>query len=292
MPSIHKWSGKLTLLSPLSHGADQTLSNHTKFRRLDVAQPDGTSLGVPCYSGNAFRGKLRRLIAADLVELLGTGTEPQMFPKDVYYGLFAGGALEKGSTSRNIEVGWRVEARRLVPALSLLGTARKNQMLQGKLSVGMAWPIAKETVSATGIISDACIWEMVQDIQYTRRDDHEGYSEAEKQAAAQGSMFGEEEKGDKKEKETGPQQMLYQIECLIPGTVLDHSFGIRDATDLELSCFGRMMRLFEEQPVLGSKSGSGHGRVKPEYEPEWPEDSLYLEHVAENKDGILEILGL
>lgn len=261
-----KWTGTLTLKAPLSHLSDETLSIDSKFRRMRI-QRSGKPEEIPVYTGNAFRGRLRRLIMADLIELCGGG----QLPDKMYYTLFSGGALEKGAGKSALDVAFRRLARSTIPPLSLLGAAHTNQMISGKLRVGIAWPVATETAEITGHASQSSIWEMTDEIFYTRKDDLE----------------------DKKDTEAPPQQMKYTVEVLVAGTVLQHTFGLAGQCDeTELACFGRMMRLFEADPILGGKSGTGHGLVDPQYTPDWPDAGPYLQFVADNKDGIRKFLGL
>lgn len=264
---IQIWQGLITLLAPLSHNSDENMGVDTKFRRIKIIV-DGKPQLIPVYSGNAYRGKLRRLAALDFLERIGITLHGDSKISDkLYYTLFSGGSLQKGSTSRGkLDVGLKRKIREHVPFLSLFGAAVSNQMLPGKLSVGIATPIATET--GGGEITDLSVWDHAQEIFYSRRDDLE----------------------DKGLGRSDPQQMRYTVECLSPGVQLTHEFVLRHATDLEASCFGAIMRKFEADPVLGGKSGVGHGKVQTAYSPEWPSEGLYCDWLNDNKGKSEEFL--
>ena len=61
---------------------------------------------------------------------------------------------------------------------------------------------------------------------------------------------------------------------------------MRHASDIELSCFGSILRAFEADPVLGGKSGTGHGKVQLQYEPGWPDAGPYYEFLETNREEI------
>jgi hypothetical protein len=262
---IYKNKGRLTLLSPLSHNDEVTLSVDTKFRRM-AFMVDGRKVPLPVYSGNAFRGRLRRLIGRDLLEQIGLS---EISP-ELHYLIFCGGSLKQGAKQDYIEVGKRRALREHVPPLSLLGTAAQNWIVAGKLRVGVAMPICKELAPYTGIHSEQSVWSMLDEVYYTRRDDLEDRPER-----------GEDEQR---------QQMKYTVEVLVPGVVLDHTIHAEGCNELELSCLGRMMRLLEEDGSLGGMSGKGHGKVKFEYEGSWPDPASYLAFLSEKKDAIINYL--
>lgn len=258
---IGKWEGTITVLSPLAHNSDEPLGVDTKYRRIKYFV-DGKGLEIPIYSGNAFRGILRRLLARDFLNRLGV----EKVSDHLYYALFAGGSLDKGSSQEFIDVRFRRDLRRNIRFLSLLGTAFQNSILPGILDVGIGIPIAKETQVYTGIESEQGIFEMLTEVFYTRRDDLE------------------DRVGDK----TEAQQMKYTIECLVPGTRLHHTFTLTQANGLEQSCFGAAMALFSKDSVLGGKSGTGHGKVALSYSPEFPSPEPYWQNIEERKAEIAD----
>lgn len=164
---IQRWSGVITVRSPLAHNSDENVGTDSKFRRIKIQTPEGEAM-IPMYSGNAFRGRLRRLAASDFLERLGIGGQNESRISDkLYYCMFSGGALQKGSTSNYIDVGAKRDLRANIPFLSLFGTAFHNQMLAGKLSVGMGIPVAKETAAMTGVPANVSVWDLVDEVFYT-----------------------------------------------------------------------------------------------------------------------------
>jgi hypothetical protein len=240
------------------------MGTDAKIRRIKVVGPDGDVM-VPMYSGNAFRGKLRRVAADDFLSRIGVDRRSGAAITDkLYFCLFSGGSLQKGVASSHIEVGQKRDLRKHVPFLSLFGTAFGSQMLAGKARIGFGVPIAKETVFMTGVDSSVSVWDIVDEVFYTRRDDLED-----------------------KDKGQDPHQMKYSVECLAPNTGLAHEMVLCHPNEIELACFGAVMRLFCEDPVLGGKSGIGHGRAKMDYAPGWPESGLYYDYLEAEKDSIL-----
>lgn len=258
-----KFSGTITALSPLAHNSDESCGTDTKFRRVECFY-QGLPVQVPIYSGNAFRGILRRIMARQFCDLIGLG-EKSLSDK-LYYTWFTGGSLTKGVAQNHIEVGKKRDIRTNIPFLSLLGSAIGNMILEGKLNVWMALPIAKETQDMTGIESNRSIYEMTTEVFYTRRDDLE----------------------DPRDEKTQAQQMKYNIEVLRPGVKLQHGFVLSNIDKIEAGCFAHGMKKMCQNGVLGGKNATGHGRVKFEYSPEWQQEAPFLEYIEKNKKGILE----
>jgi hypothetical protein len=256
-------TGTITCLSPLSHNSDEAVGTDTKFRRTKLQTPSGPQL-IPVYSGNAFRGKLRRIAALDFLERIGITLDGDNKISDrLYFTMFSGGSLQKGSSSGGkLDIGFKRELREHIPFLSLFGTAVSNQMIQGKLSVGIAVPVAVEICPNE---SDRSVWDLVEEIFYTRRDDLEN---------------------PETPNNDDPQQMKYSGECLSAGTTLKHEFLLNNANDVETSCFGAIMQRFLENPVLGGRSGIGHGKVKLDYKPKWPDGSIYDKHIKTHSEKI------
>lgn len=260
-----KYNGTITTLSPLSHNSDESLGTDTKFRRIQIVH-EGKTIRIPVYSGNAFRGILRRLAARQFCNLLGM---PKESMSDVlYYTWYTGGALQKGASQNHIEVGRKRELRKHIPFLSLFGSAISNQIIEGKLHIGIGVPISKETMNMTGRKSALSIWEMTDEIFYTRRDDLEDPQE--------------------KKKDDSAHQMKYTIEVLIPGVELSHSITLNKGNEVEYACLGHAISAMIEEGVLGGKGGTGHGKVKFDYSPNFANPKKYLDYVNAKKGDILE----
>lgn len=257
----YRFEGTITILSPLAHNSDESAGTDTKFRRMSIFC-EKKRMEIPVYSGNAFRGIFRRLAARQFCDRLGF----EKLSDKLYYCFFTGGSLQKGAAQNHIDIGKKRKLREKIPFLSLLGSAVSNQIIPGKLQVDMGVPIAKETTDMTGIISDLTIWEMTDEIFYTRRDDLEDRQDEQKQA----------------------QQMKYNIEVLVPGVVMTHGFVLSCVNEIEAGCFTHAIQKMQDVGILGGKSGTGHGRVKLEYEPEWPDEKPYLDFLGKEKTKIVE----
>lgn len=252
------FSGVITLTSPLAHGADEKMGVDTKFRRI-VHMVDGKTEEIPTVSGNSIRGVMRRLIAYDYIQRLGL--EKQGISDKLYYTLFSGGALEKGSVVDHINVGTRREMREMIPFLSVWGGAVGNQIMSGKLIVENAIPICMETMAYTGKESILSYWDCLQEVYMTRRDDLEDNSRQEGEQAT---------------------QMKYTIECLVPGTRLQHGFVIFDCNAIEAACFRFALHLWMRDACIGGKSAVGLGRFEADYDA--GDYQGYMDYVEENKE--------
>lgn len=287
MPNSIKFTGKIKLLSPMAHNSDENVGTDTKFRRIGIVF-ENKVIRIPDYSGNAFRGILRRIAAKQFCDLLGIKKEEISLA--MYYTFFVGGSLKKGSAQNFIEVGQKREMRKMVPFLSLWGTALQNQIIAGKMDIGIAWPICRETAHLTGIESAMTIWEITDEIFYTRRDDLEDakFVGAEKKEEKSADLFEEEPDKKKKPEKKEAQQMKYTIECLVPGVELYHTICLNMVDEIEESCFGYAIREFTKDGKLGGKSGTGHGQCAYDYSPAWPEPTAYIDYVRQNKDEIIK----
>lgn len=255
---------KITTLAPMSHNSDESVGIDTKFRRMEMFCGDHGLIPVPVYSGNAFRGILRRIAARQFCELLGYNGVDKSLKDALYYTFFCGGSLQKGSAQDYIEIGKRQDLRRMIPFLSIFGSAVQNQIIGGRLQIGVMVPVSKETVWNTGIESTDSVWEMTEEVFYTRRDDLE----------------------DKVDGQV--QQMKYTVECIKAGVCLAQVITVKSSNPVELGCFGHAMDEMIKTGVIGGKSGVGHGRVIFEPSPSLPDASPYLDYIEKNKKEIAE----
>jgi hypothetical protein len=261
--------GNITALSPLHHGSNEQYGTTRLILTLPtiIKNENGETEidNIPCIHGNAIRGYLRRLIMQDMLDLI----DYQLDSKKLYHFLFTGGMLEavsnKDAGSINLPLKKRI--RDTLPPISLLGSALGNQMFNGKLKVMMADIVCKETQHYYEDYNSFSAYNLKTQDFGTRLDDLQERKEGE--AAT---------------------QMKYEFEALIRGTKFTHEFILEDMNDVEYACFIHMIRLWEERPFLGGKSGSGYGKVKLDY-PIINEDNdkSYLQFIEDNK---VEIKGL
>jgi CRISPR type IV-associated protein Csf3 len=186
--------------------------------------------------------------------------------------LMSGGALEdagEGSGKVNIEMNKRI--RSLLPMLSLLGSSYLNQALAGKMCVGHLLPYCVELVEGGFIepldgINLRSIYELLPWTHGTRRDDREIASE-------------------------NTQQMIFEYEVFLPGTVLVGDFVLRYPNALESSAFAHLLNLWQEYPTVGAREAQGHGRLRLKLRNPLPESpERYLAFLQENAGEIRALL--
>lgn len=263
--------GVLTALSPIHSGSDEGTGNEKTLRTLTYNLPTGPE-EVPVISGNAIRGILRRLIMADLIEQVGFQPTDAKGQVRLYHSLFAGGTLEQVAEkdSGYIDLALKSQIRAILPPLALLGTAIRNQMLEGKLDVAYAVPRANEL--AAFLRPDPPITAVLGDLQKqtfnTRRD---------------------EMAADAKANGGSSSQMLHTWWYIPPGTVFQHGFTLTNPSVVEAACLGRMIDLWRMRPRLGAKAGTGNAEVRLDYS-DVPDPVPYLKFLEDNKANILKML--
>lgn len=259
----------LKLLSPLMHYGDERMGT-MQIARCMKFEYNGDFIDIPVYSGNAFRGIMRRIAMRDFLEKIDIAEEG-ISPK-LYHLFFTGGTLTGGG--RFCEIGEKREMRRLCPPLSLFGSAIGDQIPEGKMKVGIFKPICKETEDYTGIHSDVSFYDMLEEIFYTRRDDLKSSS----------YDIIKNENNEKNKKEN-PVQMKYEMQALSAGTNLISSIVIENSNDIEESCLESIIEKFKEMPFIGGKSATGHGEVVITYKGS-KGSSLYYDYLEQNKEEI------
>jgi hypothetical protein len=237
------------------------------LRRLPFLVGD-EPVEIPYIDGNAVRGRLRRLLARDFLDRLGYEPKTDI----LYHMLFSGGTLEDaGAGSGKVNVEFNKRIRSLIPMLSLLGTSYLNQALSGKLCVGHLLPYCRELVEGGYVqqvegVTLRSIDELLPWTHGTRRDDREIQTE-------------------------NIQQMIFEYEVFMPGTMLVGDFILRYANELEQSTLAHMLQLWGEFPTVGSREAQGHGRIRLHLLSEFAAtNDRYLQHLQENREQILALL--
>lgn len=265
--------GFLTALSPIHSGSEENMGNEKTLRTLSYNLPAGAE-DVPVISGNAIRGVLRRLIMADLIERVGYVPADAKGQVRLYHSLFAGGVLESvdEKDSGYIDLALKKQIRGLLPPVALLGTALRNQMMEGKVDVAYAIPRAKELESFLRTDEKYPITATLGDLRKqtfnTRRD------EMAQDAKADGGSSS---------------QMLHTWWYIPPGTVFQHGFTLTNPSEIEEGCLGHMINLWRARPRLGAKAGTGNAEVRLDYR-NVPAALPYLDFVEEQKADILKML--
>ena len=280
--------GNWVAQAPIHHGASESYGT-TKLIHVQPTIVQNSLSGepeidnIPCIHGNAVRGMLRRLLLDDFL----TQVEYNLNSKKVYHFLFTGGLLEAidNKDKGAINLTKKKEIRKYIPPISLLGSALGNQMIQGKLKVGMGNIVCDETRQ---YIEDSCPESFsaynLKSLDFgTRLDDLEI-----------GRQIGEnEDKSDKEDDEDEQHnQMKYEFESLIRGTKFTHEFILEDMLPHEEGCFQRMLELWEERPYLGGKSSTGYGMINFDYKiPDTIQpSSTYINYLKQYQDDIQNFL--
>lgn len=265
--TVERFTGTYEAQTPISHGSDEDFGMEQRLRTIEMTvREDGEVYheAIPVISGNSLRGQLRDLLAEDFLDRLGTDDDPLEVGDTLSNALWAGGSLERTAGPGKLNRRMLRGIREHIPPLSLLGTAIADQMLDGRLNMGMLTPIATETAAYTGRESEHSVFEFVDETFYTRSDDRLGGRQEDEDA----------------------QQMKYTVQVLTPGTRFDHWLALEGVADVERACLGHAMDLFAENPHVGGQKAVGHGEVEFEYEGGLPDAQPYLDFVADNRDDI------
>ena len=232
---------------------------------------DGSNINyvmVPEISGNSIRGLLRRIVMHDFCEI--TGVKKMYAPQ--YHRLFTGGTITESTGYEDI--GKREEFVHMCPAIGLFGSAIGNQTIQGDLIVGMSKLCCKENENG-----DSTFHNFLE-VKFGTRLDSEKLEDVI-----------EILNNDKKE----THQMFYEWEVLVPGTRMQHSFGINTDKEMIMACFGRMLKLFYENNYICAKSSIGNGEIDLEELKAkaieagvWDLGDTYVDYLKENSEQIRE----
>lgn len=257
--------GIFTLRSPLSH-IGETNSATSYLVQEPVLQPDGGRAQVFCYSGNAWRGQLRDLMASYMLDHLG-GVR---LPLDIFHLLFSGGRIG-GTQSVDIDQARRMRAA--IPMIALLGGGVGNQILQGKIRVGNAYPVCREAIpllpahlraEAATIPYSLCTFEK----EHSRRDDAKIESVRRHLDEPMNTLLGGPPAAKKKGRgdDEGPaDQMRIRMELVTSGVRLATWIVAEDVSPEELGCLVSGLHRFADAPHIGGKSAIGYGIVDLDY---------------------------
>lgn len=269
------WHSELTALSSIVHAGD-TRGTDTLLRRETVITPTGPEV-VPLISGNALRGRLRRVgeeLLRDTLQLEGS------LPLSAAYALRNGGSLHK-TGSEPLSGRRRAEIRTLVPQIGVFGCATGGTIIDGCLQVGKVVPHVSETAHLTGVPSPTSAFDLVQMEEYTHADDLHHHTAPTPDSA-----------------ETDPpnrgNQMRYAVETFPAGTRFSTHFRLARATDLQIAFFTHVLATFTATGQIGGRLAIGHGRVhvttRTELVAGQYEDLDWRNHLTSRRDTILTAL--
>lgn len=270
----YELAGRMTALSSIIHsspGAQFGIA--LKFRREKFVMADGSVEELPVISGNSLRGRLRDLGMAYFCRALGFGRETvdertgevtgvPGLPLPAFYLLFSGGSLTSGEGAKALDLQTVERLQRLIPLLAVFGGAVGNHGQAGKLIVEKAYPICAELshLLPAEYQSPHSIWGYLQEERYTRTDDaknrhyHALLAEPHRLALQSGLSA-------QAITESGPQQMMYEVETLAAGTQFYWRVILRDVSEIEFEAFLSALLEFSKQPYIGGRSAVGHGHV-------------------------------
>lgn len=247
----YHYEGWFQLRTPLQHGGDESLGNVRLFRAQKTVCTDGKVRRIPIYSGNAIRGMLRDIAAAQLLETLNVALPPHVFDF-----LTSGGTLTGGG-QQVVDVDLARRLRNTIPSVGLFGGGTGNQIIEGKLIILQGTPICRETLH---LLPDYCreapsaalsIRDLRQLEFGTRRDD-------KKKESNQHLLAGLiKEKGS----DDVSTSMIYETETLAPGSCLRFGFRARSLTRREWVTLGMALVGFIRSPFLGGRSAAGYGEI-------------------------------
>lgn len=271
MRRVFEVEGKITALTPLTHFGDEKTGSTPTLRAINIWVDGQGEVPMPYISGNAVRGKARRAIMRDMLDLVGY----EMKSNKLHHVLFSGGVLEsvEESASGVIDLNLRKFIRDTLPPVALLGCALGNQMIQGMLTVEHMWPICQEYA---GYLPEKYrgdpratqpVRTYTSEAFFTRRDDLRAERKEDEQAV----------------------QMKVEYECFIPGATFYHRWALLLANPVQASCLGRILELWRETPYIGGKSATGDGKLLFGYQGA-PDSQIYLDYVESCKDQILRAL--
>ena len=261
MSGTISWHGTLTATSSIAHGGE-TRGTITLLRRELVVQPDGRHVLVPVISGNAFRGRLRR-IGEEL--LRDTLAYEGLLPLAAAHALRGGGSLAK--TSATPLSGRRLhDLRSLVPHVGVFGCAGGGRIIDGCLQVGKVVPHVAETAHIIGA-GHLPAFDSTQIESYVRHDDTSAHSFTDVIATDRIRI---DDTGQPALDELPPaepvsdtaQLMVYRVETFPAGTTFTTWLRLDRASDLEAAFFTSVLEGFIADGRLGGRAAIGHGEVR------------------------------
>lgn len=251
--------------SPIAHGGfGPDAGNAQAARRMSVVSIDGHPL-IPCISGSALRGVIRRALMRELFERSGIDRETLPDKQwDRLYAALANGGHLTGPLKQSINPDNVRALREALPPLSVLGAALYDRFLPGRVSVGIAWLRCKETAMG-GVVSDSGKFtsiageELIEEIGMARHIDRETQDPSI----------------------TGVTPMPLIVEAVSAGAEFESTMVFdRSATPMEKAAISHGLRCVR---ILGGHSAAGFGRVDIEVDApdaaykEWLDGGGYVD---------------
>ena len=260
MTATVAWDATVTATSSLAHGGE-TRGTITLLRREVVVQPDGRALHVPIVSGNALRGRLRRVGEELLRDVLAY---EGLLPLAAAHALRGGGALAK-VTGEPLSGRRLLQLRRLVPQIGVFGCAASGRIVDGALQVGKLVPHLAETAHllpppAPDRLRSA--FGATQLESYTRADGTDTHDfPATTTTALPLDDDGQPDLITLSSADEATRLMLYRVETFPAGTTFTGWLRLSRATDLEVAFFTDVLTTFAGHGRLGGRTATGHGQL-------------------------------
>ncbi len=273
----YRFEGVMTALTSIIHSGGQTFGIETKLRRERFVQPDGSVEEVPVISGNGLRGMLRDCGMLHMCRALGygvfegaNGPAVEGLSLPAFHFLFSGGALTSDG-GKGLDISLARRLRTLIPLVGVFGGAVGNQILPGRLKVGKAIPLCRETshLLPERYATNVSIWEYLQTEMYTRKDDSGNERlrhlmpphTLQLLDAQRASSKARNERGDPDPEVGAHQQMMYHVESFAAGTRFFWELFLDDATDIEFEALIAALAEWSKAPYIGGRSAVGLGKV-------------------------------
>lgn len=257
MTTTTTWTGTLTATSSIAHGG-QSRGTITLLRRERLLI-GGEVLHVPVVSGNALRGRLRRIGEELLRDALAYEGE---LPLAAAHALRGGGSLAKVS-GEPLSGQRLLSVRTLVPLIAAFGAAAGGRIIDGALQVGRLLPHYAETAHLTGHDGPP-MFTATQLECYTRVD--EASTGAFQCMTTPLSVDGTpdlETIAARPDLDTGP--MLYRLETFPAGTTFTSWIRLERTTALVTSFVTDILTEFTTRGSVGGRTGTGHGLVHTDW---------------------------
>lgn len=279
------WDAVWTSTAPMHHGADEKDGNVARFRtERRYSSLLGRAVDVPLYSGNAWRGQVRDLVALDLFERVGLA--PNEAAPVWAHAMFSGGSIESGSASNGSNAAMRRALRALVPTVDLLGGVYGNEPLDGVLRAFDALPVCRET-------ADVLAWRLVPDVV--------AHGEAAVRAWSERLPWCEDLYETRQlvrhahrdiEGEGG--QMIVRTQTIRAGVQWSHSLALatrdRLLSPLTQSAFAHAVDLFVRSGAVGAGNARGLGGFVTDGYGAIGDPQSYRDHIAAHAEEIREVL--
>ena len=265
------WTGTATATSSISHGSE-TRGLITMLRREAIIGPDGVPVNIPLISGNAFRGRLRRVAEQQLAEALQYRGKLTLAAAAA---LRSGGSLVKTSAAP-ISGSRLARLRELVPLIGIFGTAGAGRIIDGCLQVGKLVPYATETQHLTEQPAALSVHDLTQIETYSRVDDTHRHDTAALAAEAD---------------DAPASQLQYRLETFRAGTRFDVWLNLISPTDLEAAFFADVLARYSHTATIAGRSAIGHGRLRLDVTPSTPPPDLdWRTEISQNAAEAIDTL--